>query len=108
MSNRIDSNLQGLLDKSGQKVNGTGRGSRVEPGKAAETNAGGKSGVTDTVELTERSQLMARLEKEIARTPAIDRARVDAVKADLESGKYEIDLDNLAELLLRSELDAGE
>ena len=40
--------------------------------------------------------------------PAIDQARVDAVKADIENGNYEIDLDNLAELLMQSDLQLGD
>lgn len=108
MSNTINSNLQSLLNKTGQKVNGSEKGQASESRAIVQTAAAGKASVTDTVNLTEQSQLLASIEKRVSEMPAIDQARVDAVKADIESGNYSIDLDNLAELLLRSEQDIGE
>ena len=112
MSNRIDPNLLGIANKAnkaGQKVSGSGNGPAVDPGKAGgASESGAKAGAGDSVVLTERSQLLASLERKIADLPAIDRARVEAVKADIENGNYEIDVDNIADILLRTETELGE
>lgn len=109
MSNRIDPNLSGVVSKAGQKVSGSGKGAAVDPGQAdAASKPGTKPAAGDTVVLTERSQVLESLEKKIAGMPAIDNARVEAVKADIQSGNYKIDADNIAELLLRNEADLGE
>lgn len=104
MSNRIDPNLSGVAGKAGQKVGGSGNA--AGPGRAeGPSKSGVKPAAGETVVLTERSQLLEGLEKKIASMPAIDNARVEAVKADIQSGNYQIDADNIAELLLRVEAD---
>ena len=106
MSSRIDPNLTGVASKAGQKVSGSGNGTAVGPGRETDASKpGGKPVAGDTVVLTERSQLLESLEKRIASQPAIDSARVEAVRADIQNGNYEIDADNIAELLLRMEVD---
>ena len=106
MSSRIDPNLSGVASKAGQKVSGSGNGTAVGSGRGAEASKPGAKAVAgDTVVLTERSQLLESLEKSLASQPAIDSARVEAVKADIQSGNYEIDADNIADLLLRQEVD---
>ena len=110
MSNRIGPKHPGIVDKTdSHKVPGSGRGAPVQPGKSSTSSkvSGGNS-VRDTVELTERSQLLERLEKTAAASPGIDRARVDAVKADIAAGKYQIDAENIADILLRIEKETGD
>lgn len=106
MSSRIDPNLSGVASKAGQKVSGSGNGTAVGSGRETDASKPGAKAVAgDTVVLTERSQLIESLEKRIASQPAIDSARVEAVRADIQSGNYEVDADNIAELLLRLEGD---
>ncbi len=109
MSNKIDPTQHRLVDKSAQKISSTGPDSRVRgDGSGKSSAAAGNTAGADTVVLTERAQLIERLEKKAAALPVIDRARVEAVKADIASGNYEIDLDNIAEILLRTELEFGD
>ncbi len=108
MSNRIDSNPQGLVSRPDSTVGGTDRASGTGAETTKPSDSGNKPVALDSVVLTDRSKLLASLEQEMAAAPAFDTARVDAVKADIESGNYEINLDNLAELMLRSEIDLGD
>ncbi len=104
MSNRIDPLHSGIVDKTNHKVSESSRGTTVQPGGSA--GSGKSPGITasnDKVTLTGRYQLLERLEKTAAKLPAIDRARVEAVKADIANGKYQIDVDNIADILLRTE-----
>ena len=105
MSNSIDPNLHALLNKAGQKVSGTDKDNNAS--RSADAAGAARPATADKVVLTEESRLLGSIEKTIAAMPAIDQARVDAVKADIENGNYEIDLDNLAELLMQSDLQLG-
>ena len=109
MSNKISSMHHSLMDKGAQKVSESGRGAKTHSGAATTASDGAsKTASTDSVVLTDRSQLLERIEKTLAAMPAIDRERVEAVKADIAEGRYEIDVDNIAEIMLRSERDFGE
>ncbi len=109
MSNRIDPMHRGMIDKTDNKVSESGRGTTVRPGgSAASGTPAGKTASSDTVTLTDRYQLLERLEKTAAKLPAIDRARVEAVKADIANGKYQIDVDNIADILLRTDQELGD
>jgi len=102
MSNRINPMDQGLLGKIGNKIGETGTSKIVDAGKsesgkeASATPAG-----SETVELTSGGKLLERLEKSLADIPDVDRARVDAVKAQIENGEYKIDAEKIAEAMLR-------
>lgn len=110
MSNRIDPGHQGIVDKTGShKVPGSGRGTSAQPGESASSGkTTAKTSLRDTVVLTKRSQLLERLEKTAAQLPEINRARVEAVKADIADGKYRIDADNIADILLRIDKEIGD
>ncbi len=101
---------RGIVDKTGShKVPGSGRAAPAQPGESASSSKRiGKSSSSDTVVLTDQGQLLEHLEKTVAQLPAIDRARVEAVKNDSASGKYEIDVDNIADILLRTEKEFGD
>ena len=109
MSNKINPTHHGIVGKTDHKVSGSGQGAKVQPGGSADASKStGKTATSDTVELTDRVRLLERLEKAVAELPAIDRARVEAVKADIANGKYQIDVDNIADILLRTDLDLGD
>ena len=107
MSNTIDPNLQSVVNKARQKVSGPETASNADKSGGTQ-KSGTPAAKGDTVVLTERSQLLESLEKKISGLPEVDRARVEAVKADIENGNYEIDVDNIADILLRSELELGD
>ena len=102
MSNRINPMDQGLVGKISDKAGDTGVVRKVStdapangPNHARQTNTG------DTVELTSSAKLLERLEKTLASLPEIDNARVEAVKAQIENGEYQIDSEKIVEALLR-------
>ena len=101
MSNKIDGNLQSLLNKAGERVSNANKGDA--PAKGGRAAGTGAPVAADKVVLTEQSQLLAKLAETVSEMTAFDQARVDAVKADIENGNYEINLDNLAELLMQSD-----
>lgn len=109
MVNGIDPMHHGIVDKTGHKVAGSAGGAAVRPDQSTDSSASkAKTDISDTVMLTQRSQLLERLEKTAVDLPVINQARVDAVKADIADGKYEIDVDNIADILLRAERDFGD
>ena len=104
MANRIDSVQGGITPKPTKDTTQSRATTSVRTADADKANAGeARASVTDTVVLTERGQRLEQLEKAVAQLPVVDRARVDAVKADIASGNYSIDVDNIADILLRTE-----
>ena len=109
MSNRIDPVQNGITQKPGKQTTETASApaTRPEGPERAQSDRGKAASGKDTVVLTERGQLLARLEKTVASLPDVDVKRVEAVKADIASGNYRIDVDNIADILLRTERDLG-
>jgi len=104
MANRIDSVHSGITPKPTKETSETRSGNAIRPGSdpaAAADNRGDKAAVV----LTERGQRLEQLEKAALEMPAVDRTRVDAVKADIASGNYQVDVDNIADILMRTESD---
>ncbi len=108
MSNRINPMDQRLLGKIGDKIGETGTTKTVNPDspvRASESTQ--KADTGDTVELTSSAKLLEKLEKTIASMPEIDTARVAAVKAQIENGEYQIDVESIADALLRTDKEIG-
>lgn len=110
MSNRINPMDQGMVGKIGNKIGDTGNTKKV----GTDTPARGKEPLSqpasgDTVELTSSAKLLERLEKTLASIPEVDQTRVEAVKAQIENGEYQIDADKIADAMLRfdREIDGG-
>lgn len=109
MSNSINPVDQGMHGKIGDKIGETATTRKLDTASpAASEGAQGKAGASDTVQLTDSAKLLERLEKNLAETPAIDSARIDAVRADIESGNYAINADKIADALLRTDLELSE
>jgi negative regulator of flagellin synthesis FlgM len=109
MSNSINPVDQGMHGKIGDKIGETATTRKLDvatpaahEGKQAQKASG------DTVQLTSSAKLLERLEKTLAETPAVDSARIDAVRADIENGDYVINADKIADALLRTDLELGE
>lgn len=102
MADRIHSVQNTISPKPAKDASGARGGSSVRPGETAsgETTAARSK---ESVTLTEHGQRIAELEKALSELPAIDQARVDAVKADIAAGKYAIDVENIADVLLATE-----
>ena len=105
MSNGINPMDHRILGKLGTKVGETGTTKTVR----SEAPVGGqesakKAGTGDTVELTSSAKLLERLEKTM---PEIDSSRVAAVKAQIENGEYQIDVEKIADALIRADKEIG-
>ncbi len=105
---------QGLLgkigNKIGSKVDDTSTTKLVDASTSAPDNKNAApASVGDTVELTSGGKLLEKLEKTLTSLPDVDRARVDAVKSQIENGEYQIDADRIAAAMLRldQEIDGG-
>jgi negative regulator of flagellin synthesis FlgM len=70
------------------------------PAPAPGTGAGAPPAPADTVRFSDASARLQRLEAALADMPAVDRARVEALKRDIQSGAYRVDPERVAEKLL--------
>lgn len=108
MSNRINPMDQRLLGKIGNKIGETGTTKTISPDQPVRgSDSAQKPSSGDTVELTSSAQLLERLEKTLASMPEVDTARVAAVKAQIENGEYQIDVDSIADALIRTDKEIG-
>ncbi len=107
MADRIGAMTQGLPGKIAERLNGAGS-TRSTGATAPSRNAEGPAPAGgDRVELTPGGRLLERLEKTFAAMPEIDRGRVDAVKAAIARGEYEIDAERIAAALIRTDRQIG-
>jgi len=108
MSNGINPMDNGLLGKIGNKVSDTGSTKTVDGNKSAAGQGAREAQASgDTVELTSSAKLLERLEKTLAGLPEVDRAQVDAVKAQIENGEYKIDAGKISEAMMRLDQEIG-
>lgn len=103
MANRIDSVQNGITPKPTKGTSESGSGGNVRSSGDTTSVKAVVPGPKDTVVLTEQGQRLEALEKAAAAVPTVDRARVDAVKADIASGNYQVDVENIADILLSTE-----
>ena len=109
MSNRINPMDQGLLGKIGSKIGETDPTRKVSTDSPVQgKDAANQPNTGDTVELTSSAKLLERLEKTLASLPDIDSSRVEAVKAQIQNGEYQIDAGKIAEALLRTDRELGD
>lgn len=105
MSNDID----GVSKNNGlAKISGVNASRRVDGDKAGggETPAAEARG-NDTVALTDGARLLQRVEAKLAAAGDVDPVRVEALKAAIENGDYQIDDRIVAEKILRSDRERG-
>jgi len=60
---------------------------------------------TDAVRLTDTVAHLKKIEVRLAQVPAVDQARVQAMRQKIQSGQYRIDAASLADKLLQMEQD---
>ncbi len=109
MTNRIGPVDQNMIGKIGSKIDETTTTNRVSQDKGqARSDAGRADTTEDTVALTNRAQLLERLEKSLETLPAVDSQRVAEIRTAIENGDYEIDAQAIADAMLRFERTLGE
>lgn len=102
MSNEIKSLISGEPRRSG--VVGMG-----PPGKhnAQAQDAGGRPpAVEEKVTLTETARKLSSLAAEVGRDTPVDEAKVARLRAEIESGDYQVNAEAIATALLKFEHDA--
>ena len=67
---------------------------------ASENQGSSQAGNPDNVSLSQEAQTLARIEADLKTQPEVDQARVEEVRARIESGNYQIDNDKLAQKML--------
>jgi negative regulator of flagellin synthesis FlgM len=95
------------------KINGVeAKPARIAPASAvswrggnANQAAGAPAASDADVHLTGAARSLAAIEQSVRAMPAIDDARVAAVKEKLQSGSYQVDPQRIADKLLRMEDD---
>lgn len=97
----VPSKITAVDAKSVRVAPGTSAPRRDVPSEKAATPPGPPD--ADDVQLTGATRSLAAMEHSLAALPAIDEARVAAVKQRLESGGYRIDPQRVADKLLHLE-----
>jgi negative regulator of flagellin synthesis FlgM len=103
MSNKITS-------AEGMRSAPIGPGRAIERSKdatVANPDADVPSGNTSTVDITGTAQQLAALEQSLLNQPAIDEARVAAIRLAIEQGNYQVSAQQTAEGLLQLEQALG-
>jgi negative regulator of flagellin synthesis FlgM len=77
-----------------------GAGAAVSPGTAGGVASGNSGGGAD-VHITDAASALASLEPSLREAPAIDPARVAALRAAIEQGEYVVDPEHVANQLLQ-------
>lgn len=103
MANKIGSVDQATIGKLGKKPAETAADNRVAPERGAHARSDRPAGAHDTVELTGRAKLLARLEASLDTASSVDEARVDQLRSAIENGEYELDAASIADAMLRFE-----
>lgn len=62
---------------------------------------------TDSARLTGDATGLAQLQQDLAQNPSMDVAKVNAVRAAIESGSYRIDAQAIADRMIQLERDLG-
>ncbi|HRQ58846.1 MAG TPA: flagellar biosynthesis anti-sigma factor FlgM [Azoarcus taiwanensis] len=83
--------------KTVQGLTGGGE-NRPKPQPGAGTQKGGEA----KVELSSLSASLAKAEATIASTPAVDRSRVDEIRAAISEGRFKVDAGKIADGLIDS------
>lgn len=79
------------------------REKKVSGGESREPSE--RANVGDTVSLTETASSLSTLIEALAQVPVVDSARVEALKAALADGTFQVDAERIAGKLLRMEKD---
>lgn len=95
MSNKIDGSLPPASPHVGSE--------RIERRSATQGEPRPAGRHDDSVSLTDTARLLKRVEETLARTPEIDRQRVDSLKQAIANGEFQVDPRRIAAQVLRLE-----
>ena len=86
----------------------TDKSAAAGEGKAANSAGATRQNTGDQLTLTDSAQRLLDAARTAQDAPAVDRARVDAIRASIADGSYVIDPERIAAGLLRAEQDLGD
>jgi negative regulator of flagellin synthesis FlgM len=98
MPNEINGFRPRPLDTTDPKSAG-----RTDKAATRGTPAGPAPAATDRVQLTETASRLQELEAMLASTPEVDPARVEALRAAIAEGRYEVDTVHVTDKLIALE-----
>lgn len=104
MSSDIEGVGSGGLSKIADVASSRRVNSETAPEQQPKEN---NSRPSDTVALTDGARLLAKVESAVAQAPDVDVERVEAVKAAIQDGSYQIDDQQIADKILRSDVERG-
>lgn len=103
MPNEINGFRSRTLDTSDSKA--AARPAAAGGARTGGTTAAPATAPTDTVSLTDTAARLRELEALLANTPAVDDARVEALRQAIAEGRYSVDSVHVADKLMTLERD---
>ena len=79
------------------------KGSKANTPVADQSGSDAAASTSDHVTLTDSARSLQKIEEAIAKAPAVDTAKVAAIKQAVSSGTYQIDTGRVADKLLQFE-----
>jgi negative regulator of flagellin synthesis FlgM len=73
-------------------------------GRAATTVANTTTPITDKITLTQQAEDLRMIEKAVNEQTGVDNERVESLKLEIDSGRYDIDTQRVAEKLIQFEM----
>lgn len=105
----MTNDVNGVSGNGLPKISETASSRKVEQETAPQQQQPGaaQSSSADTVALTDGARLLERVETRLAQAPDVDSVRVEALKAAISEGSYQVDDRAIAEKILRSDQERG-
>ncbi len=94
MTNPIGRSTAGIINSHTEKAHA---------GNKPENSTSTRASTEDTVSLSQESQQVTGLQQQLKDSPAIDQAKVDAIKQEISNGNYPLDAEKIAANLISLE-----
>ncbi len=103
MVDKINTYVARSLDTSKANSRPVEHKGQADRGVSTQAPKGG----TDAVSLTDTATNLKRIELSLSDVPEVNRARVEEIRQQVQSGEYKIDLPSLADKLISMDKDLG-
>lgn len=98
MTDKINGYGRSGVDITSTRLRAIERGEDARQSRKSESASG-----SDNVQLTHTATSLKNIEARLASVPDVDRARVEAIRQRVESGSYRMDVNRIADRLMRFE-----
>lgn len=106
MSQKIEGTLPSAAALRAAAV--TAKTTAADPSEDGKTGAVEAVATADSLSLTGQASDLQALQRELSAAPAVDTARVEAVRQSLQDGSYKIDADAIASRMLELDQQLGQ